>query len=103
MRLFRQLWFLVAIAMLAGGLLGWVRPELGAAMKPLGDAFINLVRMMIGPVIFCTVVHGVAGMADLRRVGRTAVKALVYFELVTTAALAMALAAVNILKPGAGM
>ena len=103
LRLFRQLWFLVLLAMAAGALLGWLRPGLGAEMKPLGDAFIALVRMMIGPVIFCTVVQGVAGMNDMRRVGRTAIKALVYFEVITTVALVIALAAVNLLKPGAGM
>src|SRR4029077_1290733 len=91
------------VAMAAGGLLGWLDPGLGAQMKPLGDLFIALVRMIIAPVIFCTVVHGVAGMNDMRRVGRVALKALVYFELVTTVALALALLAVNLLKPGAGM
>ncbi len=103
MRLFKQLWFQVLAGMVAGGLLGWLDPDLGAQMKPFGDGFIALVRMIIGPVIFCTVVHGVAGMNDMRRVGRVAVKALVYFELVTTLALFLALLAVNVLKPGAGM
>ena len=103
MRLLRQLWFQVLVGMLAGGLLGWLRPGLGADMKPLGDLFIALVRMIIAPVIFCTVVHGVAGINDMRRVGRVALKALVYFEAVTTLALAMALAAVNLWRPGAGM
>ena len=103
MRLFRQLWFQVLAAMMIGAVLGWLDPVLGAQMKPFGDGFIALVRMIIGPVIFCTVVHGVAGMNDMRRVGRVAVKALVYFELVTTLALALALLAVNVLKPGAGM
>ena len=103
MRLIRQLWFQVIVGMLAGGLLGWLRPGLGADMKPLGDLFIALVRMIIAPVIFCTVVHGVAGMNDMRRVGRVALKALIYFEAVTTVALAMALAAVNLWRPGAGM
>jgi aerobic C4-dicarboxylate transport protein len=103
MRLIKQLWFQVLAGMLAGALLGWLRPQLGADMKPLGDGFIALVRMMIGPVIFCTVVHGVAGMADMRRVGRTALKALVYFEAVTTLALVVALVSVNLLQPGAGM
>ncbi len=72
-------------------------------MKPLGDAFIALVRMLIAPVIFCTVVHGVAAMNDMRRVGRVALKALIYFEVITTVALLLALAAVNLLKPGSGM
>jgi aerobic C4-dicarboxylate transport protein len=103
MRLLKQLWFQVLAGMVVGGVLGWLDPSLGAQMKPLGDAFIALVRMIIGPVIFCTVVHGVAGMNDMRRVGRVALKALVYFEAVTTVALALALLAVNLLKPGAGM
>ena len=103
MRLLKQLWFQVLAGMAAGALLGWLDPDLGAQMKPFGDGFIALVRMIIGPVIFCTVVHGVAGMNDMRRVGRVAIKALVYFEAVTTLALALALLAVNVLKPGAGM
>ncbi|HEY5410885.1 MAG TPA: cation:dicarboxylase symporter family transporter, partial [Caulobacteraceae bacterium] len=103
MRVLKQLWFQVLVGMVAGGLLGWLDPDLGAQMKPFGDGFIALVRMIIAPVIFCTVVHGVAGMNDMRRVGRVALKALVYFELVTTLALALALLAVNLLKPGAGM
>jgi aerobic C4-dicarboxylate transport protein len=72
-------------------------------MKPFGDAFIALVRMIIGPVIFCTVVHGIAGMRDMRRVGRVALKALIYFEVVTTIALVLALLTVNLWQPGAGM
>ena len=103
MRLLKQLWFQVLVGMVVGGLLGWLDPGLGAQMKPFGDGFIALVRMIIGPVIFCTVVHGVAGMNDMRRVGRVALKALVYFEAVTTLALALALLAVNLLKPGEGM
>jgi aerobic C4-dicarboxylate transport protein len=103
MRLLKQLWFQVLAGMVLGAVLGWLDPDLGAQMKPFGDGFIALVRMIIAPVIFCTVVHGVAGMNDMRRVGRVAVKALVYFEAVTTVALALALLAVNLLKPGAGM
>src|SRR5580698_4503729 len=101
--LYRQLWVQVLLATLAGIALGHWRPQLGADMKPLGDAFIALIRMLIAPVIFCTVVHGVAAMNDMRRVGRVALKALIYFEVITTVALLMALAAVNLLKPGAGM
>ena len=89
--------------MVVGAALGWLDPGLGAQMKPLGDGFISLVRMLIGPVIFCTVVHGVAGMNDMRRVGRVAIKALLYFEGVTTAALGLALLVVNLWRPGAGM
>jgi aerobic C4-dicarboxylate transport protein len=103
MRLPRQLWFQVLLAMLAGALLGHFSPALGSAMKPLGDAFIALVRMIVGPVIFCTVVHGIAGMGDLRRAGRVALKALLYFLAMTLCALLLALIAVNLWKPGAGM
>jgi len=103
MRVLRQLWFQVLLATMAGILLGHFWPTLGAGLRPLGDAFIALVRMLIAPVIFCTVVHGVAGMHDMRRVGRVALKALVYFEAVTTVALVIALLAVNLLQPGAGM
>jgi aerobic C4-dicarboxylate transport protein len=103
MALLKQLWVQVLLATLAGIALGHWWPQLGADMKPLGDAFIALVRMLIAPVIFCTVVHGVSAMNDMRRVGRVALKALLYFELITTLALIVALAAVNLLKPGAGM
>jgi aerobic C4-dicarboxylate transport protein len=103
MVLFKQLWVQVLLATLAGIALGHWWPGVGADMKPLGDAFIALVRMLIAPVIFCTVVHGVSAMNDMRRVGRVALKALVYFEVITTLALVVALAAVNLLKPGAGM
>ena len=102
-RLARQLWLQVLLAMAVGALLGWLDPGLGAQMKPLGDGFIALVRMIIAPVIFCTVVHGIAGMGDLRRAGRVALKALVYFEAVTTLALVLGLAAVNLWRPGASM
>jgi aerobic C4-dicarboxylate transport protein len=101
--LFKQLWVQVLLATVAGIVLGHWWPQLGADMKPLGDAFIALVRMLIAPVIFCTVVHGVAAMNDMRRVGRVALKALIYFEVITTLALVLALTAVNLLQPGSGM
>src|SRR5882762_5972969 len=103
MRLARQLWFQVFVAMVAGAGLGYVRPNLGAQMQPLGDAFVNLVRMIIAPVIFCTVVHGVASMNDMKRVGRVALKALIWFEAITFVALVFALVAVNLWQPGVGM
>ena len=103
MRLVRQLWFQVFVAMVAGAILGYVRPGLGEQMQPLGDAFINLIRLIIGPVIFCTVVHGVASMNDMKRVGRVAIKALIWFEAITLAALVLALVGVNLWQPGAGM
>jgi len=103
MRLIRQLWFQVLVAMVAGAALGYARPDLGAKMQPLGDAFINLIRMVIAPVIFCTVVHGVASMKDMQRVGRVAIKALIWFEAITLVALVFALVAVNLWQPGVGM
>jgi len=103
MQLLKQLWFQVLIATLAGIALGLADPALGAQMKPLGDGFIALIRMMIAPVIFCTVVHGIGGMRDMRRAGRVALKAIVYFEAVTTLALVFALVAINLWKPGAGL
>ena len=101
--LFGQLWFQVLAGTIAGVAIGWGSPALGVQMKPLGDVFISLVRMMIAPIVFCTVVHGVASMNDMRRAGRTALKALVYFEAVTTLALILGLAAVNLWGPGRGM
>ena len=91
------------VATAAGIALGYFEPKLAESMKPLGDAFIGLVRMIIAPIIFCSVVHGVAGMRDMRRVGRVALKALGYFLAVTLVALVVALVAVNLWKPGAGM
>ena len=99
----KELWVQVLIAMAIGILLGVVRPDIGAQMQPLGDAFIKAIRMLIAPIIFCTVVHGIARMADMARVGRVALKAIVYFEVMTTIALIIGLIAVNVLKPGAGM
>jgi aerobic C4-dicarboxylate transport protein len=98
-----QLWFQVLAGTVVGAVLGWADPSLAVQLKPLGDAFIALVRMMIGPVVFCTVVHGVAAMADMRRAGRTALKALIYFEEVTTLALLIGLAGINLWGPGRGM
>ncbi len=97
------LWAQVLIAMAAGVVIGHVWPDFGARLQPLGDAFIKAIRMMIAPIVFCTVVHGVARMADMARVGRVALKALVYFEVVTTIALAIGLMGVNLWKPGVGM
>jgi aerobic C4-dicarboxylate transport protein len=100
---YTQLWVQVLVAMAIGILLGIFRPGLGAKMQPLGDAFIKAIRMLIAPIIFCTVVHGIARMSDLARVGRVAIKAIVYFEVLTTIALVIGLAAVNVLQPGKGM
>lgn len=98
-----QLWFQVLAGTVLGVAVGWARPVIGVEMKPLGDLFVALVRMMIAPIVFCTVVHGVASMNDMRRAGRTALKALIYFEAVTTLALVLGLALVNLWGPGRGM
>jgi len=99
----KELWVQVMIAMVLGVALGVLRPELAVQMQPLGDAFIKAIRMLIAPIIFCTVVSGIAHMADMARVGRVAIKAILYFELITTFALIIGLVAVNLLQPGAGM
>ncbi len=99
----KELWVQVLLAMALGILLGVFAPDLATRMQPLGDAFIKAIRMLIAPIIFCTVVHGIAHMADMARVGRVALKAIVYFEIMTTVALIIGLIAVNVLKPGAGM
>ena len=100
---YAQLWFQVLVAMALGVALGHYAPDLGIRMQGLGDAFIKAIRMIIAPVIFCTVVHGIARMADMARVGRVAVKALAYFEVLTTIALVLGLVMVNLIKPGSGM
>ncbi|WP_029006533.1 C4-dicarboxylate transporter DctA [Azorhizobium doebereinerae] len=100
---YAQLWVQVVAAMIIGILVGHYYPQFGTRMQPLGDAFIKAIRMLIGPIIFCTVVHGIAKMADMARVGRVAIKALIYFEIITTIALALALVMVNLWQPGAGM
>ena len=94
------LWVLAAIVI--GGLIGHFAPATGVALKPLGDGFIALVKMLIGPVIFLTVVLGIAGVSDVKKVGRVGAKAILYFEVVSTFALAIGLVVVNVLKPGAG-
>ena len=102
-RLYKSLYFQVICAITIGVLLGYFYPELGAKMKPLGDAFIKLIKMIIAPVIFLTVVHGIASMKDMKKVGRVGVKALIYFEVLTTIALIIGLLVVNLWQPGAGM
>jgi aerobic C4-dicarboxylate transport protein len=100
---YRHLYVQVLCAILLGVLLGHFYPEVGAQMKPLGDAFIKLIKMLIAPIIFCTVVHGIAGMEDMKKVGRVGLKALLYFELMTTVALVIGLIVVNVWRPGVGM
>lgn len=98
----RHLYFWVVLAIVAGGTFGYVNPGAAVKLKPLGDGFIALVKMLIGPVIFCTVVLGIAGAGDMKKVGRVGGKALLYFEVVSTIALAIGLTVVNVLRPGAG-
>jgi aerobic C4-dicarboxylate transport protein len=98
----RHLYFWVVLAILAGGTLGYVNPPLAVKLKPIGDGFIALVKMLIGPVIFCTVVLGIAGAGDMKKVGRVGAKALIYFEVVSTIALIIGLTVVNVIRPGAG-
>ncbi len=102
-RLARNLTFQVLVAISLGILLGLLSPGTAKAMKPVGDTFINLVKMIITPVIFLTIVLGIANMNDLKKVGRVGGKALLYFEIVTTFALAIGLIVVNVTKPGAGL
>jgi aerobic C4-dicarboxylate transport protein len=102
-RFLRSLYIQVLIAIAFGVLLGVFSPHAGTAMKPLGDGFIKLIKMIIAPVIFTTVVLGIAGTDDLKKVGRTGGLALLYFEVVSTAALLLGLLVVNVLRPGAGM
>ena len=96
------LYLQVLVAMGLGILVGYFFPQLGVSLKPLGDGFIKLVKMMIAPIIFCTVVHGLASMGDLKRLGRTGWKTLLYFEVVSSLALLIGLVVVNMLKPGVG-
>ena len=101
--LYRSLYFQVISAVVAGVLLGHFYPSVGADMKPLGDGIIKLIKMIIAPIIFCTVVIGIAGMEDMKKVGKTGGLALLYFEVVSTVALIIGLVLVNLFKPGEGM
>ena len=100
---FTSIYGQVLVATLIGVAVGHWFPQTGTAMKPFGDAFIKLVRMIVGPIIFCTVVAGIAGAGGLKGLGRTGLVTLIYFEIVTTAALIIGLTVVNVIKPGAGM
>ncbi|MEG2172574.1 MAG: dicarboxylate/amino acid:cation symporter [Desulfovibrionaceae bacterium] len=101
--LYKSLYFQVICAIITGIALGHFYPSLATDMKPLGDGFIKLIKMLIGPIIFCTVVLGIAGMDNMKKLGRIGGKALLYFEIVSTVALIIGLTVVNLLKPGAGM
>src|SRR5215204_6811763 len=100
---YRHLYVQVLSAIILGVLLGHFYPSLGEAMKPLGDAFIKMIKMVIAPIIFFTVVHGIASMKDMGKVGRVGLKALIYFEVVTSFALIIGLIVVNVWQPGVGM
>ena len=102
-KIYHHLYFQVLTAIAMGVLLGHFYPDTGVDMKPLGDGFIKLIKMIIAPIIFCTVVTGIAGMEDMKKVGRVGVKALLYFEIVSTLALAIGLLVVSVIQPGAGM
>src|SRR6476661_10405884 len=99
---YKILYIQVLIAIALGVLIGYFYPDLGKSLKPLGDGFIALIKMMIAPVIFCTVVHGIGSMRDLGKVGRIGVKTLFYFEAVSTVALAIGLLVGEIIQPGKG-
>lgn len=96
------LYLQVLVGIVIGGLLGYIHPEWGVKLKPLGDAFVSAVKMLIGPIIFSTVVVGLAGMGDLKKIGRVGGKALLYFEIVTTIALLIGLVVANVFRPGDG-
>src|SRR4051794_35790011 len=102
-RLHKNLTVQVLTAIAIGALLGFIAPDVGRKMKPIGDTFVNLVKMVIAPVVFLTIVLGIANMHDLKRVGRVGGKALLYFEIVSTIALVIGLVVVNALKPGSGL
>jgi len=101
--LFGHLYFQVILGALLGVVIGYCQPAVGESLKPLGDGFIKLIKMVLAPIIFGTIVVGIARMGSLKEVGRVGVKALIYFEVVSTLALAIGLVVVNVLKPGAGM
>src|SRR5436309_3208075 len=101
--LLKSLYVQVLIGIAAGVILGLVAPERGAAMRPLGDGFIKLVKMLIAPIVFSTVVVGIAHMGAMKEVGRIGVRALLYFEAVSTLSLLIGLVVVNVLQPGSGL
>ncbi|MCI8209394.1 C4-dicarboxylate transporter [Pseudomonas sp. S25] len=101
--LYKSLYFQVIVAIVIGILIGHFYPDTGKALKPLGDGFIKLIKMVIAPIIFCTVVSGIAGMQNMKSVGKTGGYALLYFEIVSTIALLIGLVVVNVVQPGAGM
>src|SRR5262245_39002181 len=101
--IFRHLYAQVLLAVICGALIGHFFPDRGKSLQPLGEGFIKLIKMLIAPVIFCTVVHGIASLEDMKKLGRVGLKALFYFEAVSTLALVIGLVVVNLLKPGSGL
>ncbi|MEP6462113.1 MAG: cation:dicarboxylase symporter family transporter, partial [Frankiaceae bacterium] len=101
--IYKQIYFWVIVGIIAGILVGHFNPDLGIALEPIGIAFVNLIKMVIAPVIFCTVVGGIASMESVKKVGRIGGKALIYFEFMTTIALVLGLLVMNITKPGHGV
>lgn len=102
-RFYEDLTFQVLTGMALGVAVGALAPDIGQQLKPLGDVFVRLIQMVVGLIIFCTVTHGIASVRDLGKVGRIAIKAIIYFEVVTTIALVIGLVTINIMQPGAGM
>jgi aerobic C4-dicarboxylate transport protein len=102
-KLFKSLYFQVVVAIFIGILIGHFFPSVGVSLKPLGDGFIKLVKMIIAPLIFCTVVLGIAGMQNVKKVGKVGLTAIIYFEIMTTIALLLGLLIVNVIQPGTGM
>src|SRR5262245_31892199 len=101
--LYRSLYAQVLVGILLGVILGVVAPETAASMKPLGDGFIKLIKMLIGPIVFATITVGIARMGAMRDVGRIGVRTVIYFEVISTLALVIGLVVVNVLKPGVGL
>ena len=103
MKFFRSLFGQVVLAVIIGVLLGMLAPEFAVKLKPLGDGFIKLIKMLIAPIVFCVVVHGIAGTGDLKKVGRVGIKAVIYFEVLTTVALVLGIVLAYVFQPGVGM
>jgi aerobic C4-dicarboxylate transport protein len=101
--IYKQIYFWVLVGIVLGILVGNFFPKTAQALEPIGESFVNLITMVIAPIIFCTVVAGIAGMADLKSVGRIGLKALIYFEVLTTVALILGLVVINVVRPGAGV
>ena len=103
MKFFKSLFGQVVLAVIVGVVLGMMAPEFAAKLKPLGDGFIKLIKMLIAPIVFCVVVHGIAGTGDLKKVGRVGIKAVIYFEVLTTVALVLGIVLAYVFQPGVGM